>query len=195
VFDEFTLSKAATITSADFLIYNYGSVPQQGELAVYTVDGKLAGTELFSQQVPTTSLTAVSDPNAWNVYRLTVEPTSLNLAAGSYFMTLGASIYGNAFAMETFSSNGANPVTASAYTYQSGTMDDAGIGGYSISGTEVPEPSVLALFGLGAAGAFAARRRNAARGDRRRTAIDAQRFVPARGAMVLRHQSSIICIS
>lgn len=161
VYDAFTLSTASTITSADFLVAAY-SVPATGELSVYSVINGVAGALLFSQTLTTASVTAISAPNAGiAIDRVTVDPTDFNLAAGTYFISLAGVNYAP-FAMATFATTGA---TASAYTYQSITNSANGVGGYAVYGTAaaaVPEPSMLALFGLGAAAcAFMARRRRA----------------------------------
>lgn len=171
VYDQFTLSAAANITSAAFLVYSGSSsnLPQQGALGIYSVSNGVAGTALFSQVVSTSAVTPVSDPNAYglNLYRVTVAPSNITLDAGSYFISLAG--MSNPFAIVTFALNdAANPVTQSAFSYQSFTGPLNSVAAYSVSGTVVPEPSMLALLSMGAAGAFAARRRRkpaAARGQ------------------------------
>jgi hypothetical protein len=171
VFDAFTLGQAATISTADFVVYDYGNgLPSMANLGIFSVaDGK-AGTELFSQQLTASQMGSVADANVWgNLVRISVAPTALTLDAGSYFISLAGTGY-DAFAIATFSkTDSANPVNAAAYTYQTLTDDATGVAAYRLIGStgaataaDVPEPSVLALFALGAAGAFAARRRKAA---------------------------------
>jgi len=166
VYDQFTLSAAATITAADFLVY-WNNVPLTGELSVYSVSNGVAGTRLFSEMVSTSTVTAVNDPNSMvSLARITADPTDFKLDAGTYSISLAGVDY-KPFSIATFSlSDAANPVTASAFSYQSGTGPMNGVGGYAVYGTAaapaaVPEPAALALFGLGAACAFAARRRRA----------------------------------
>jgi hypothetical protein len=166
VYDKFTLGQAATIDSAEFVLWGNYAAGTQADLGIFSVDNGVPGAQLFQQTLSIGTPSALANPSTTITSRVSVAPTSLDLAAGTYFISLVGLGY-NSLTIPVFSTvDAANPVATGAYTYQSISGSHYGVAAYridgSIDGANVPEPSVLALVGLGAAAAFAARRRKQA---------------------------------
>lgn len=144
-FDQFVLTNQSTITDIDALLYLRGTSSIN-----YIIYDATRTTQLFSENFALGSLTTTSLGGP--AYNVGAGFTGLNLAAGTYYL----SILGNSSATTAWYQSS---VTVDGKSFQ--TNGGGGTGrdqAFTISGT-VPEPTTIALLGLGLLGFAAARRR------------------------------------
>lgn len=165
VADSFQLSTPATLTSADFGAWNFGSD------TINMVDWAiLNGSPGTGGAVLASGTAALSDTllftNAWsyNIFSDSFSLPNLTLAAGTYWLELNNAVVTNGDGgywdmnggpSQAWESQAGNVTPCASYYYPSGWCS----GTFDIQGRAVPEPASLALIGSGVLASGLLRRR------------------------------------